>query len=90
MARLGMDVDEVESVGRGLKSQSHNLQGLISQIDSLVQQAISVWDGNDAHEFHGWWTSQHKPALTTAMHAIDGLGQAALNNATAQREVSSH
>ena len=43
MARLGMDVDVVEGLGRQLKSQAQQIQSVISQIENLVNQAVSSW-----------------------------------------------
>ncbi len=90
MARLGMDDTEVERVGNSLKSQAANLESTIHQISTLVSQAVSAWDGNDAVQFQDWWNSQHKPALEQARQAIEGLGQSALNNVAAQRDTSAH
>ena len=90
MARLGMDVDEVERVAAGLHQQSQALHTAINQISNLVNQAVHVWEGHDSTQFADWWNSQHKPALTRAAEAIDGLGTAPKNNASAQRDVSGH
>ena len=54
MARLGMDVDVVEGLGRQLKSQAQQIQSVISQIENLVNQAVSSWDGKDSQDFHQW------------------------------------
>lgn len=88
MARMGMDVDQVESIGHQLKNAASNINNLITSIDHLVNEALANWEGKDATDFHGWWNSQHKPALQSAEQAVDGLGQSALNNAAAQRSVS--
>ena len=88
MARMGMEVDVVEGLGRQLKQQGANIGNVIAQIESLVNQAVSSWDGQDARDFQGWWTQQHKPRLRELQNAIDGLGQSALNNASDQRGVS--
>ncbi|MBT9258041.1 WXG100 family type VII secretion target [Phycicoccus sp. MAQZ13P-2] len=90
MARLGMDVDEVERVAGGLHQQSAALQQAISQITTLVNQAVHVWDGQDSRQFADWWNSQHKPALTKASHAIEELSRTAKKNAQDQRQVSGH
>ena len=90
MARLGMEVDVVEGLGRQLKSQAQQIQSVISQIENLVNQAVSSWDGKDSQVFHQWWTGEHKPNLTKLQHAIDGLGTSAINNASEQRQVSGH
>jgi uncharacterized protein YukE len=85
-----MDADAVENSGRQLKSQAANIGSLIAQIDKVVNSLASVWDGQDAQQFvHDWWP-QHKKSLVVAQQQIDGLGQSALNNASEQRQVSSH
>ncbi len=91
MARLGMDDVLVEQIGNKLKSiASGDIAQLISTIESQITLAVSNWDGKDAQDFQGYWQQQHKPALTNLQHAIDGLGQSALNNVTEQRSVSGH
>lgn len=90
MARMGMDVDEVERVAAGLHTQAQHLQQAIQQITNLVNQAVHAWEGQDSKQFLDWWNSQHKPALTRAAEAIDGLSTAAKNNARDQRQVSGH
>lgn len=90
MARMGMDVTEVRNVGNQLKNQANEIQNVITQVEHLITHAISVWEGNDANQFHDWWNSQHKPALIHVKDAIDGLGQSALNNAQEQENVSGH
>lgn len=88
MARMGMDVDAVETAGRNLKSQAGELQAKLAQIDGLVRNLPSIWDGKDASEFVNSWWPEHKRSLTKVISHIDGLGQAALNNASEQRDVS--
>jgi uncharacterized protein YukE len=88
MARMGMDVDQVEQAGRQLKSQASQIGNLVAQIDRVVNGLTGIWDGQDAQRFvHEWWP-QHKRSLTAAQQEIDGLGQSALNNASEQRSVS--
>lgn len=88
MTRMGMDVEVVEGLGGQLKGQAQQIHGVIVQIESLVNQAIANWDGKDAQEFGHWWSGEHKPQLLRLQHMIDGLGSAALNNASEQRQVS--
>lgn len=88
MARMGMDVDAVETAGRNLKSQASDLQGKLTQIDALVRNLPSIWDGKDASEFVNSWWPEHKRSLTAVIGHIDGLGQSALNNAREQRDTS--
>jgi uncharacterized protein YukE len=86
----GMDVNEVRNIGNQLKHQANEIHNVIGQVDHYINTALSVWHGKDANDFHHWWVSQHKPALTHAQQAIDGLGQSALNNASEQENVSGH
>lgn len=88
MALVGMDVEAVQNLGHQLQSQSEALNNAIRAIEGLVRQSQDVWKGSDASEFLGWWESQHRPALQQASEAIRGLGQAALNNASEQAQVS--
>ncbi len=90
MARMGMDVDEVERVATGLHNQANALGTAITTINGLIHQAVQVWEGPDSKQFLDWWNSQHQPALNRAKEAIEGLSTSARNNAKAQREVSGH
>lgn len=88
MAFEGMDVDQVTTIGNQLKAQGDAIDHTINTINGLVSQLPSIWHGKDASEFESWWTTQHRPALTQASQAVHGLGQSALNNASAQAGVS--
>lgn len=88
MARLGMDDAEVDRVASGLHQQSQALQQAMNAIGTLVNQAVSVWEGPDSKQFQDWWNSQHKPAIQRASEAIEGLSQSAKKNAEAQRQTS--
>jgi hypothetical protein len=88
MARLGMDVDTVEAVGRRLQRQGDYLANVARTIDALVGQAGSLWDGNVGRRFVDEWRSHHRGVLLNAGHAVRGLGTSALNNAAEQRRAS--
>jgi uncharacterized protein YukE len=85
----GLDVDVVQQQGKALKAQAQQLESIIGNINGLVSNLVQVWNGPDAQRFEGWWHQQHRPALSNASHAIDGLGQSALNNASEQSHASS-
>jgi uncharacterized protein YukE len=89
VARMGMDVDQVEQAGRRLKTQAGKIDALIKEINGVVTRLPSVWDGADAQRFVNDWWPKHRQALVAAQHEIDGLGQSALNNSSEQRQVSS-
>jgi uncharacterized protein YukE len=88
MAFEGMDVAEVESLGHQLMNQGNTIQSVINAIDGIVNTMESVWKGQDATVFQGWWQSQHRPALVAAEAAVHGLGQSALNNVQQQIDAS--
>lgn len=90
MARMGMDVDAVETTSKDLKSKANQIKSLISSIDSSVKNLASVWDGKDAQTFVNNWWPAHKKNLTSVANDVEGLGTSAWNNAQEQRQVSGH
>jgi uncharacterized protein YukE len=88
MARLGMDVDLVESASRDLKSRAMELNRVVQDIDRIVSNLLTIWDGPDASRFVNEWWPEHKRELIEAGSEIEGLGQSAWNNASEQRQVS--
>lgn len=88
MARMGMDVDAVESAGRALKERASQIDAIVSGLDRSVKGLLNVWDGPDAQTFVNKWWPEHRALLVTARGHVDGLGQSALNNASEQRGVS--
>lgn len=88
MAIIGLDVEAVQQLSRDLKTQGTELDQVITSINSLVSSIPSIWQGKDSTEFINWWESQHKPALTQVRDHVNGLGDSAMANATAQQDVS--
>lgn len=90
MANLthGMNVDQVENLGRQLQGKGDEIDALMNAINGLIDQLQADWKGQDATEFKGWWDQTHRPGLIALRDAIKGLGQSALNNASEQRQVS--
>lgn len=82
----GMNIDEVEALGRSLKAESAAITRLASTIDQRVR--ATTWAGGDADQFRGSWWPAHKAKLAALAKELDGLGQSALNNATEQRTAS--
>ncbi|HEX4443164.1 MAG TPA: hypothetical protein VHZ81_06305 [Galbitalea sp.] len=90
MAQMGMDVDLVETASKELKARANDINTLASQIDSLVNNLLTIWEGPDAKTFVDQWWPEHKKQLLAASSTIEGLGQSAWNNAQEQRNVSNH
>ncbi len=88
MARLGMDVDQVMQVSKNLRNEAHNIDALVSKIQSIVSSLPGIWDGPDAQQFVNDWWPEHKKTLQAASSHIIGLADAAKANADEQRRVS--
>lgn len=88
MAYQGMDVDAVEQASRDLKGHAQQLDQAIAQIDRVVKNLPSVWEGTDAQTFVRTSWPQHRRTLQAVRESIEGLGQSAWNNAQAQRGTS--
>ena len=88
MARMGMDAEGVQAVGESLKKHGASLEVLVRQIDGTVRGLVGGWDGADAARFTYDWWPRHRADLLTLVDAVNGLGQAALNNVAEQRRAS--
>lgn len=84
----GMDPDEVEAIGRQINSEAHALQGLIRQLDGIVQTMHASWQGDDSNRFNQTYTSQYRAQMNQAVQHLEQLSNAALRNASEQRGVS--
>jgi surface antigen len=82
----GMNVAEVEDLGRAMVRDGERAASLAGEVDALVRSV--AWAGPDAERFvHDWWPA-HKARLTAVSEHLAGLGQSALNNASEQRQTS--
>lgn len=84
----GMNIEAVKRIGRDLKGQANEIEKVIAQVDRLVRESETNWSGKDARDFAGWWRDQHRRGLVELKGKLEGLGQAANNNATEQEQVS--
>lgn len=82
----GMNIEQVEELGRFLKQNGEALQQMATAIDSRVRS--SSWTGPDADRFGGDWWPKHRAQIAATAREIDGLGQSALNNAAEQQRAS--
>jgi hypothetical protein len=89
MSFEGMDPDQVESLGRQLLHQESTLTGIVSQLDALTNSMATNWLGADSSRFHQTYTGQYRHQLTNAATQLGNLGNAAIRNASDQRQTSS-
>ena len=88
MSLYGMDTSHIRSVAQTLGRQSGELERLISAAEGLVQEALSVWEGNDARQFKEWWETEHKPSLLAAQALLERFSDVASAGVTAQENAS--
>lgn len=84
----GMNIEAVKKIGNDLKGQAGAIQAVIAKVDGLVNDSQQNWSGKDARDFAGWWRDQHRRNLVELKGRLEGLGQAALNNAQEQQNIS--
>lgn len=83
----GMNIDEVEELGRFLKSTaSDDLKRYVRQLDR--QSASAPWGGQDADRFRSTQWPKYRRELLKISDELFAFGEAALRNATEQREAS--
>lgn len=82
----GMNVDEVEALGRLLQTKGDQLRHLTGELESAL--ARTEWDGPDAMAFKQQWWPNNRSSLQAVAEQVHGFGQSALNNASEQRSAS--
>jgi uncharacterized protein YukE len=87
MTTTGMNVAEVQRLADQLRQGAEQLRSLVSTVDGRVTH--SSWLGQDADEFKNEWWPGHRQRILEAADRVQGLGQSASNNASAQEQASS-
>lgn len=87
MARLGMDVDEVERLGRELRSHAERLGATKDSIARVLAGSRGLWQGRDADDFERVGR-QTERELTRLVADVRAFGDEALRQAREQRDVS--
>jgi hypothetical protein len=82
----GMNVDEVEALGRRLQSVAQEFERWTADLERIVNGVN--WNGPDADMFKRSWWPGHRGRLNGVRTDLHGFGQSALNNASEQRRAS--
>lgn len=82
----GMNVEEVEVLGRRLQNVAQDFERWTQDLERLVLGA--AWFGPDADMFKRSWWPQHRGRLKNVTEDLHGFGQSAINNASEQRRTS--
>jgi cell wall-associated NlpC family hydrolase len=86
MTTTGMNVAEVRHLADQLRHGAEQLRSLVSAVDGRVTH--SSWLGRDADEFKNEWWPGHRQRILEAAERVQGLGQSASSNASAQEQAS--
>ena len=83
----GMDVAEVERIGRQMQTEANNIQQLLNRVAQQVKIAEDAWKGQDATRFLDDWNTRQRQ-VQAVQTSLDQLGRRALQEAQQQRKVS--
>lgn len=82
----GMDVAEVEDLGRLLQQRGEHLRQIGQDIERRL--GVAAWVGSEAEAVRQQMWPSVRARLTDAAQVLHGFGQSALNNAAEQRQAS--
>jgi uncharacterized protein YukE len=90
MARMGMDIELVESYARRLEGQAVNeVAAVMSGMAGTVQELMQAWHGSDANLFDQEW-AQHAQSLALLHTALGDLANTIAAAVREQRAASSN
>ena len=88
MALTGMDIEAVRQLAQLLNQKSNDINDIMQQLNSQIQNSSSIWIGNDAEQFRNDWQSSHVPALNQVVQGLQDASQRANQNASQQEQAS--
>jgi surface antigen/uncharacterized protein YukE len=83
-----MDPTVLRGVAERLGAQAEHLNGSMSDVQRCVDDAISHWDGEDAHSFNSWWTTHYRPGIAAAQQSLAQMAGALERNIAEQEHAS--
>lgn len=88
MAWLGMNLDVVKGEVPKWSNLSEELNGVITAVNTQVQQANEAWNGTDSEKFVSEWEGQHRPQLEKIKQLIDQLVEQLQGDVAEQERIS--
>lgn len=88
MAWLGMNLETVKGELPKWQNLAEELNGVINNVNTQVQQANEAWNGPDSEKFVAEWEGQHRPALEKIKGLIEQLCEQLQSDIQQQAEVS--
>lgn len=83
----GADIEALRLLAESIAQGSQKLDTVLTTIESSLPDA-DAWNGPDAEQFRGDWTSTHAPALRDASQTVMEASEAARRNADDQESTS--
>jgi uncharacterized protein YukE len=83
-----MDPVVLRGIAERMRAQAAQLDDVLSTVQRSVDEAITLWDGDDAHGFNAWWNSHYRPALNAANQSLVGAAAAIERNVNEQERAS--
>ena len=88
MAWLGMNLETVKGELPKWQNLAEELNGVINNVNTQVQQANEAWNGPDSEKFVSEWEGQHRPALEKIKGLIEQLCEQLQSDIQQQAEIS--
>lgn len=88
MAFYGADVQQLKQLSKSLSAGAAQLSGKARELDSLIGQSQSSWQGQDAKKFAAEWQGRLRPLLVNASQDLEEAAKKALQNAAEQSSAS--
>ena len=89
MAFSGMTPEQIDTASSQLRKQAQELQSIQSRLTSLINDAMSHWNGTDARNFRAQWYNSYKSKMVSAANHLDSMAAELSQQAAKQREASS-
>lgn len=86
MAKLGADVEQMDTLARKFDQEAEQLTQAINQIGSQVKS--TWWEGRDADRFRSDWDGTYSSQLRKISEALKQVGQSVRKQSQQQRQTS--
>lgn len=86
MAQLGMDTEQMGTLGKAMQREAGQIRTLAKQLDGQLRSAW--WKGTDADRFRSDWDGTHKVQLDKVASALEAQAKVITTNVTQQTQAS--
>lgn len=90
---IKINPDIAEGVASTFRAKRDELENIITALDREVNANVGsgkpAWEGQQATDFEGSWTTEFKPALTKLKEALNGANELLTKTIAAYRALDS-